>query len=627
MIYFVGSTKTVSIDDVIDWLKTKKIISIDTETTGLDCYSSSLIMLQVGDYNDQFVIDVRSIDISPLKKYLESNDILKIGHNLKFDYKFLKLNNITLCNIYDTMLAELIINCGLNVDVGLDSVVSRYLGVDMSKSTRETFVDFDDSEFTEEQINYGSQDIRYLEKVYEKQSKKLSELNLASTLNLEVKFLPILAEIELNGIKLDVNKWLVINKKNKEKLLTLTEKLNDYILSNPSLSEFTDAQLELFNDKLTCNINWNSPKQIIKLFNKLGINTAFLKDGVEKNSVQAKNIQKYREKFEIVDLYLQYKEMQKMVSTYGENFLKYVNPVTNRIHSDYWQIVTTSRLSSSAPNLQNIPRDNDIRSCFIASSNNVLITADFSQIEPRVTADKSQDPVLINFFNEGGGDIYNLVASRMYSIIEAKPVTVTKADVEKRQVGKTLSLKLDYGGTAYTVKDELKVSQDEAQKFIDVYFASFPEKKKYFDNKAKETILKGYVLTNTITNRKIFIPFYDEFISLKNKPYDSFTQEERRAYGKMRGMINRMSYNFPIQSSAGDILKLACIYAVRNFVRANLKVRIINLIHDEILIECNPDIAVKVAEICRISMIDAGKVFCKTVPMSIVPKIAKQWVK
>lgn len=312
-------------------------------------------------------------------------------------------------------------------------------------------------------------------------------------------------------------------------------------------------------------------------------------------------------------------------------------------------------------NLLNIPAKGKIgekiRAAFVAKPGYKLIINDFSSQEPKYTADKCGDPALVDFHINGDGDPHSLTANKMFTLMLGEQTNISKDNpyviyrgkkVNARQIGKVVTLKTDYGATAYTVKDDLGESQEVAQTFIDALENAFPLKKKYFEEKIAETFRNGYILIDNITNRKAFIDRWEEFKSLeaeinskrfKEKYYylrdtlneDSFkaTPEYKRKsyYNKWRSSIERDSKNYPIQGGCAGISKLAGIWMDREFRKRKLDAYLVNFIYDEWVVECEKSIAQEVAAITQDCMERAGKVFCKTVPMVAIPDISDYWRK
>lgn len=389
MIYFVGQRGIIedlnyaTINDVLEYCKTKNKLGVDTETEGFFDFENKIVMLQIGDEHKQFVIDVRYVDISPLKEIFINSSIQKLFWNAKFDYKFLKFHGIEVNNIYDNMLTEIVITNGLNAVYSLESACQKYLNKSLNKEVRNQFVNLKGSPFTHSQIKYGAEDIENLIKIQEIQQNEVNKYDLSRTIYLENKFVKILSEIEYNGFYLDNKKWEELNYLNEGKLIEAKKILDNYILNN-NHSKFIDSQLDLFSSDLKCAINWDSPKQVIEYLKFLGIDTLTpdKKTGKLKDTCEDKHLSKYKKKFDFIPLYLEYKKVAKSVSTYGLEFLKHINKKTGRIHSNYWQILVTGRISSNDPNLQNIPSDVNYRRCFEGQNDNMLVVADYSQQEP-----------------------------------------------------------------------------------------------------------------------------------------------------------------------------------------------------------------------------------------------------
>ena len=315
MITFISKTTTSQhyqgenispgvLDDVVKYCSDKHIIAVDTETNGLDYTSNEITMLQIGDNDHQFVIDVRVIDITPLKILLENKETIKILHNAKFDYLFIKSQfEIELNNVYDTMLVEKIINCGKYMRFGLKNLVLKYFNKTLDKSIRTTFGS--NNPFTKAQIMYGAKDIEYLIKIKERQTPFIDKYKLHNTVDLENKAVLAFADIEYNGLDLDKDKWLELNTKNKIKATELHNKLDQHILTDERLKDFKlkYIQANLFTtDIRTINVNWDSPKQVLKVFKCI----------VPKlENVNAKQMYKYKSNASLINSYIEYKEVMK----------------------------------------------------------------------------------------------------------------------------------------------------------------------------------------------------------------------------------------------------------------------------------------------------------------------------
>lgn len=633
--------KKTSIDEAIAYLMSQETLAFDTESEGLDPYIDRLFCIQLGTKEHQYVIDVRHHPIRLFKEILEEKTL--IGVNLKHDLKFVYVNDIYPTKIIDLMLNEVNLTNGL-YEVGetkgkytYENLARVYLGVTLDKSTGIEFTRKDyGAPLTVREILYSAKDVEHPIDIYNKQKEKIDKWDLEPVCRLENKFVLTLAAIELQGILLNRGKWMKLYEKHRKELEIAKTELDSFMLGQ-RISKFIDPQLDLFDGNRRCGVDWNSPKEVLKVMEHFKIPTKVQdrKSGKEKDSVDSRVIGK--NKHPIVERYVKYKEAEKLISTYGLSMFDYINPETGRIHSSFWQILTTGRISSTRPNLQNIPAEGEIRECFEAGRGNVLLTCDYSSQEPRVIADKSRDPAMIDFFMNGNGDIHSYVSSKLFSVIEGKEVIIPpkiegdevamkifKSDPsnnKKRQIGKILNLKLDYGGTAYTVKDDLNTDEKEAQKFIDALAKAFPVKQQYFLRAIADAMDKGYIQTDNVTKRKIFIKGFDKFRELQTE------RNDWKNLMKMKGQIERNSKNFPIQSTSASMCKCAAIMIYEEFTRKELKAWIVNLIHDEILVECEESISAEVSKIAKDCMERAGKIFCPIVPMIVQPSKNTYWAK
>jgi DNA polymerase I-like protein with 3'-5' exonuclease and polymerase domains len=379
-----------SIEDCINWIKDKDSIALDTETEGFFNHQNRIIMLQLSDGKDVWVIDTRNNrDIfSKLKPYLESKLIL--GQNLKFDYKFLKFEGIELNNIYDTFLVECILTNGkewYNPDtkkfgrkLGLGDIAKRYCNASLDKSIRNQFIGLNGQPFTHKQIVYGSEDVLYLHPIKEKQSLRADKYKLHEIIGLENKACLAIADIEYNGIKLDTIAWLKLADNVNSKLPEYEIELDNLLKKEPKLQQFINKQpqLDIFGGtNRDILVSWSSPSQVLKVFNILL--------GLKLESSSEKEIAKYQYDYPLIKRFIDYKKDAKLASTYGSEFIRFVNPVTKRVHGEFWQILDTFRVScggsksggKSSVNLQNLPAKNSYLNCFIAEKGKKIIGIDY----------------------------------------------------------------------------------------------------------------------------------------------------------------------------------------------------------------------------------------------------------
>jgi len=374
-----------TIEECLEWLHTLSMVSLDTETQGLFDHKNHIVMLQLYDNLSDvaFVIDVRQQSIMPLKERLES--IIVLGQNLKFDYKFLKLHGIELNYIYDTLLGEAILTTGVeDRRLNLKHLVKKYCDVELSKEQQTSFVGMSNEPFTEAQIVYGIKDVTYLHKIRDKQLEELTKLDLLNLVKLEMETCLVLGDIEYNGFGLNVDKWKELAKKALINVNTYQLELDSLAKSEPNLQQFILKKVqgnlfegieEGYTRERDVNIKWTSAKQTLKVFKELGLPV---------DKANEKILSKFQNNYPLVKKFIDFKKQTKLTTTYGTKFLDNINSVTGRIHTEFWQILNTGRISSGnknskgAPNMQNLPANNDYRNCFIPAEGNKIVSCDFS---------------------------------------------------------------------------------------------------------------------------------------------------------------------------------------------------------------------------------------------------------
>lgn len=645
----------VSLEECIEFIKKLNTVSVDIETTrkfngtkskqeGLDPHLSNIVMFQIGNEHTQFVIDTRNVNIQKLVEILPQKQV--VGHNLKFEYKHILHNyGVRLEKIYDTMITEKVLYNGFMLKNGLKDLNERYLSIKVDKSTRLGFLFIKDRPYTFKEIKYGAEDILYPILIKKLQEENIQIKNLGKCIDLEFDFCKVLGDIEYKGLGFDQEKWLKLYEKNLSRYKDYENRLSNWIIGY-DLNKFIDNQYDLFNDDINCNINWGSSKQVIELFRDLGICPQEKSKTTKKMAytVEAKVLRKSfnninknisKEKEELINIYLKYKEIEQTCTTFGKDFLKNVNPVTNRLHSDYNQIINTGRISSRGPNLQNIPSLQEFRECFNCSDEKNIINADYSGQESVVLANQSLDENMVDFYLNGDGDLHSYVATRMFRIIDNDPdlfvppkelrdgsdnPEFTKIHKEKREAAKAINFKLAYGGSAYTLKDDFKVDEETAQKFIDTYFDAFPGLKNFFKTSKEIALRNGFVEIDPITKRKYF---FKDINKLKFYKRD----KDWKNFFYFKGKYERASVNYKIQGTAGSITKRAGIL-FREWIKDNNlfgKVDITNIIHDEINVESLKIYSKEAAKALEKCMEEAGKPWCKTVPLKAGAVITNYW--
>lgn len=644
-----------NLDFVFTYFKDHKIIQLDTETQGFDPYTKELLTIQLGDFDNQFVIDYKTVDIQLLKPLLEKEGVIFILQNAKFDLRFFYHHRIIIKQVYDTFLVEKILTNGmLNIRRSLDHLVSRYCNTDIIDKDIRGQIHW--RGLDETVIEYAANDVKYLEIIMHQQLAKAKELGMEKALSLDNRYVRVLAYTEYNGFKLDKEKWIKKCEIDDRNFSNCLNNLNNYIRSN-NLNKYIDNQLDLFSSDTKYTLNWASSKQVIKLFKELGINTQIEEDGVLKDSVEASVLKPQADKFDIIPIYLEYKGAEKRLSTYGDTFIRQINPVSGRLHTQFTQLMDTSRLSSGGKdrstgidtiNFQNIPSDKETRSCFISEEGNTLIVSDYSGQESVVFANKCMDEELLNFYFNGLGDLHSYVAKLCF---KEELKDVSEADVKKvrpdlRQKAKGAGFALQYGGTGITIATNLNISLEEGNAVEKAYFEAFQGIAKYFKQCREFAIKNGYILFNDITGRRLFFDkdwlnrekrsltpeFWDSYRYNKELNTDKYKLElapKVKNYFRQVGAIERKAKNYPIQGSSADITKAAGIMFFDWLEKEGLlfKVLIPNFIHDEIVVESPKDIALKVSDVLRDCMEKAGDIFCKTIKLKAEPVLTDCWLK
>lgn len=626
MIYYIGEERLIAskeyihstILECVKWLTNLEIVALDTETEGFFDHNNKMIMLQLSDGKDVFVIDTRVVDITLLKEPLEN--LLILGQNLKFDYKFLKQRGIELNNIYDTFLVECILTNGLqDRKLSLEALAMKYCKVQLDKSVRNQFIKLKGSPFTDSQIIYGSGDVLHLFKIKKLQELAIANYELENIVDLENKACLVLADIEYNGIGFNPIEWLKLAEKAKTNIALYEEELDLMVIQEPKLKKYVKKveQLGMFGiTDRSVSISWSSPTQMQKVFKDLGLVL---------ESSSEKEIQKYQNQYPLVKKFIDYKKDSKLVTTYGKEFLRYINPTTNRIHADFWQYLETGRVSCGggksnnklSVNLQNLPAKNEYLNCFIAKPGWKIIGIDYAAQEARIAACGSKDSMWLNTFKEGK-DLHSEVCKMMFDITD--DLVRTKPDFLRgktyRDVAKTLNFGILFGMSKFKLSNTLQISLEEADKLIKKYFKATKQLKAYLDSCAKYGLTNGYIRSFKPYSGIRFFPDWKYNLD----PYKD---------NKIIGEITRASYNTPIQFTGASMTKLALI-KIRDYIKQhNLQksVKIIHVVHDCTMIECKEEIAEEFSKIQSLLMIEAGEDFGLELPMDTDITITDFWSK
>ena len=394
--------KFVSVEESLKVLNQYKSLQCDTETSGLNVFINKLLTLQLGNKENQVVIDATTIDIQAYKELMESK--LLFFHNANFDLQFLYKYKIIPRKVYDTMVAEQVLYLGYPNDksYSLKTISEDRLGIDMDKSIR---TNIERLGFCESVIRYAAFDVVPLEDIAKLQIAEAKNKQCLKAISLQCKFLPAMAYLEFCGIKLDETKWKAKMDKDTQELMDSLNSLNSWLRNKAKekkeYNRFIQQQLNLFGFEPDILINWNSTEQVITLLKMLGFNTETkdkktgeTKDSALENSLA---IQKGIDD-EFLEKYFKFKGASKVVSSFGQTFLNAINPITNRLHFHYKCVgAISSRMSSGGgkdaeiakykglllkncpnPNGQQLPHDVETRACFVSEPGNLFVSCDYS---------------------------------------------------------------------------------------------------------------------------------------------------------------------------------------------------------------------------------------------------------
>ena len=490
---------------------------------------------------------VNEDELPQIKTLLSNPEIKKHGYDLKEDYILLKPYEIELNSMdFDITIAEYLIDSKSSTSYECSAIAMKYLTRKI-KSKEDLLgkgakaKKFDEIEFDELSAYIGDI-LNTVNGVYPKMEENLKETEMDGLFyHVEMPLVEVLGSMEYIGMKVD-----------KDQLNELKEKFTTII------NELENEIFELAGEPF----NINSPKQLgVVLFEKLGL--PVIKKTKTGYSTNAEVLEKLRDKHEIIDKITEYRQIVKLNSTYVEGLLKIINPKTGRIHSSFNQtITTTGRISSTEPNMQNIPvkteMGRDIRKVFVADENCKLVDADYSQVELRVLAHMSGDENMIDAFKHGE-DIHSKTASQIFDV-DIKDVT-SKQRIE----AKAINFGIIYGKTDFGLSQDLNIPVATAKAYIDSYFNKYPKIKEFMDEAVESATETGYA--TTILNRRRYIP------------------EIKASNFIVRNQGKRFAMNAPIQGSAADIIKVAMVNVYNKLKENNMKSKLILQVHDELIVE------------------------------------------
>ena len=579
------------IENLINKINDEKILYYYFEKT--ETNDTTLIIKKIIKYiniyekteNKVYTMDFDNIKF---KNIFENKDILKCGYRIKEDYIVLKQNGINPQNMmYDAKIATYILNSTSNL-YSLEDISKQYLNLDITlysepeeKNIQTSLFDnSNNSDESEKKSNYINAMYVYIigksREVILEELSKIDALDLFN--NIEMPIAEILAEMQLEGMCID-----------EKELIKYGENLKEHI---------EELRIDIYN-LAGEEFNINSTKQLANiLFEKLNLTPSKKTKSGYSTDVEA--LEKIKNSHPIIEKILEYRQLMKLNSTYVEGMIPFINEKTGRIHTFFHQTVTaTGRLSSTDPNLQNIPTRTELgkklRKVFKAGSGKVFLDADYSQVELRVLAHMANDETMINAFNSGA-DIHTISASQVFK------VPIEEVSKQLRSRAKAVNFGIVYGISEFGLAEQIDIKRKEAKQYIEQYLETYHGIRDYMKNIVEEAKRKGYV--ETLFKRRRYIP------ELNSKNY------------MVRKFGDRAAMNTPIQGTAADIMKIAMIKVYNELKNRNLKSKIVLQIHDELIIETVLEEKDEVRNLLKECMESSAKL---SVPLNVDVEEGKNW--
>jgi len=582
------------LEAVINAFSRYNTFAFDIESSGLNPIDSRMLLAQISFPGDESYVINAGLDLTPLMPFFADHKWLKIIQNAKFDTKFLlHYYNTKTSNIFDTQIAEqLILSEPGYSSASLKALALKYLGITLNKDIRQSFIDMKPNQmFTDEQLDYASEDADVLFGIMKAQQEKLTEYGLDKVAAVEFELAPVVGAMELTGVPVDVQKWKniieVYRGKHEDSRLKMHEELFD--------SGKIDEQLGLF---VRDAINLNSPKQIKDAFLKIGIDI----DKTDERTISLVNHPAAKE-------LLNYRGLQKIMTSYGASFLDKIHPFTGRIHANYQQMGTaTGRFACKDPNLQQMP--DEFRQC-VSEPGYMMVVADYANIELRILAELSKDEALSSAFISGE-DPHTSTASLMFNI----PLeTVTK---EQRFIAKTINFGISYGMGPNKLMDMLNKGKTGKEVLGFQRVNGMMKRYKETYHRANQWLLEA----GNLAYRRS----YSETMMGRRRWFERPDNSEPDWEGQVAS-IKRQGANSPIQGTNADITKLAMLNLYHDLRTYGYKGDIILQVHDEIGVLAHKSQAEAIKEIVETSMVESAQVLLKKIPVKVDCYINEVWKK
>ncbi|OUC14545.1 MAG: DNA-directed DNA polymerase [Alkalinema sp. CACIAM 70d] len=583
--HLITSTKELEI--ALRSLEQSSILGLDCETTGLDPHTHTLRLIQIAVPNQPVIlIDLPQIapcDRGLLQQFL-AKPTLKITHNGKFDWQFLTQAGLQpSAPFFDTQLAYRVLTAGLKTSLSLQTLAQKLLNIELDKTQQ---VSDWSKPLTSQQLQYAALDAAILLELYPILVKKLERwqslpagnLQLLKIAQLEFHCMPAVAQMELNGMLLDLSRWQRLGAKLESDRDTALQQLSQLRIAG-------NAQMSLLPE-MTDTINPNSPQQVL---------AALQSSEIPVSSTHQKELVPLAKHYPVIRALLDYRHLSKIMATFADSLPKHIHPVTGRIHPTYYQLGARSgRFSCRNPPLQTIPRDAAVRTCFIAAPGCQMVRADYSQIELRIVARLSGDARMQRAYRKGE-DLHRLTAA----LVTGKAI----ADVseEDRRLAKAINFGLIYGMGATKLqsyaetKYGVTLSLEQAKAFRKRFFEAYAGVAEWHET-IKRNYIRGIKESRTLAGR-------------------------RRRWADKPRLAELL--NHPVQGLNADITKLALVKL--NKVLVGTGAKLICTVHDEILLECPAAEAKHISYLLLRCMIAAARKFLHPIPVVVDIKVSASW--
>ena len=625
----------IRLNECIEWLNRQTTIGLDTETNGLDPLINKVLLIQVGTDETQFVINTYKLDLREFFVALNREDLVKVLHNAVFDYGMLYTNyEFRLDNFVCTMIANKLLTQGRQLERNsYAAICEKYIGVKIDKEEQTSFVDMEPGDYIDkDQVMYSSIDVKYLPRLYDIIQGLLNSRGMELVAKIEYETIKVTAEMQVHGVYIDTSLWLDLKNDAEQNAERTKGELE--ILFEPHCSKNIFGDL-LFDPIVVTSESKPMKKNIkgkpgvkskpkVKAETLLNINSniqvKYLLEkctGLKLDSTDGKYLLEFDEP--VIEKLLEYRKYAKLVSTYGEEFIKeHVNPITKRIHPTFKQLGTESgRYSCDKPNLQNIPKSQKYRTPFCVKDPNYrIVSADFSAQELALIAFITKEPKFLEALT-GGLDIHCVSGSLLYDIPyedffdhdeTGKRLGRNKEmDKKYRNPAKSITFGLAYGMGPKKLAKSLGITIAEAKKLLDKYFTVFPNIK----SKLNE-------FTTLVKNNKYAWSPLDG----RRRDFSNIDWDDNR---KVSHAVNAAK-NLPFQGGGATITKLAMCNVRREFLNKGYDAELILTVHDELLAEVHESVAEECKNIIEQEMIGAFNYFAPGIPMKVDAQIGTYWI-